>query len=157
MFVCCECCVLSGRGLCDGPITRPEESYRLRCVVVCDLETWWMRTPWPTGVLLRQKQTSKLRIGRPALGHVLYSVVFSFGDKMLRPKAGMASPFFDVSRWQTTTHHSRWDSSWRVISLSQRPLSDHRLLLRQCFRWDSNSQSQKASYRRPTRYVQLHL
>ena len=29
MFVCCECCMLSGRGLCDGPITRPEESYRL--------------------------------------------------------------------------------------------------------------------------------
>ena len=25
-------CVLSGRGLCDGPISRPEESYRLRCV-----------------------------------------------------------------------------------------------------------------------------
>ena len=22
-------CVLSGRGVCDGPITRPEESYRL--------------------------------------------------------------------------------------------------------------------------------
>jgi len=31
--------VLSGRGLCDELITRPEESYRLRCVVVCDLET----------------------------------------------------------------------------------------------------------------------
>ena len=39
MLVCCECCVLSGRGLCDGPITRPEKSYRLWCVVVCDLET----------------------------------------------------------------------------------------------------------------------
>ena len=38
-FVCCECCVLSGRGLCDGLITRPEESNRLWCVVVCDLET----------------------------------------------------------------------------------------------------------------------
>jgi hypothetical protein len=38
MFVCCECCVLSGRGLCDGFITRPEESYRLWRVVVCDLE-----------------------------------------------------------------------------------------------------------------------
>ena len=38
MFVCCECCLLSGRGLCDGLITRPEESYRLWCVVVCDLE-----------------------------------------------------------------------------------------------------------------------
>ena len=29
MFVCCECCVLSGRDLCDELITRPEESYRL--------------------------------------------------------------------------------------------------------------------------------
>ena len=38
MFVCCECCVWSGRGLCDELITRPEESYRLWCVVVCDLE-----------------------------------------------------------------------------------------------------------------------
>jgi len=39
MFVCCECCVLSGRGLCDGLITPPEESYRLCRVVVCDQET----------------------------------------------------------------------------------------------------------------------
>jgi len=31
--------VLSGRGLCDGLITRPEESYRLWRVVVCDQET----------------------------------------------------------------------------------------------------------------------
>ena len=38
MFVCCECCVLSGIGLCGELITRPEESYRLRCVVMCDLE-----------------------------------------------------------------------------------------------------------------------
>jgi hypothetical protein len=27
--------VLSGRGLCDGLITRTEESYRLWCVLVC--------------------------------------------------------------------------------------------------------------------------
>jgi len=47
MFVCCECCVLSGSGLCDELITRPEESYWLWCVVVCDLETSWMRRPWP--------------------------------------------------------------------------------------------------------------
>jgi hypothetical protein len=31
--------VLSGRGLCNGLITRPEESYRLWHVVVCDQET----------------------------------------------------------------------------------------------------------------------
>jgi hypothetical protein len=43
-----ECCVLSGRGLCDELITRPEESYRMWCVVVCDLQTSWMRRPWPT-------------------------------------------------------------------------------------------------------------
>jgi hypothetical protein len=32
MSVCSECCVLSGRGLCDGPITCPEDSYRVWCV-----------------------------------------------------------------------------------------------------------------------------
>jgi hypothetical protein len=35
------------RDLCDELITRLEESYRLRCVVVCDLQTSRMRRPWP--------------------------------------------------------------------------------------------------------------
>ena len=59
-YVCWDCvrippgawmslCLLSGRGLCDELITRLQESYRLWCVVVCDLETSWMRRPWPTG------------------------------------------------------------------------------------------------------------
>ena len=39
MFICCERCVFSGRGLCDELITRPEETYLLWCVAVCDLET----------------------------------------------------------------------------------------------------------------------
>jgi hypothetical protein len=39
MDVCCECCVMSGRVIGDELITRPEEFYRLWCVVVCDLET----------------------------------------------------------------------------------------------------------------------
>jgi len=37
---------LSGRGLCDELITRPEESYRLWCVVVCDLEISRMGAPY---------------------------------------------------------------------------------------------------------------
>jgi hypothetical protein len=37
--VSCECRVMSGRCLCDELITRSSESYRLWCVVVCDLET----------------------------------------------------------------------------------------------------------------------
>jgi hypothetical protein len=32
IYVACECCVLSNRGLCVGPITRPEESYRAWCI-----------------------------------------------------------------------------------------------------------------------------
>jgi hypothetical protein len=32
MYVCCECCVLSGGGLCDGSIPRLEESYLFWCV-----------------------------------------------------------------------------------------------------------------------------
>jgi hypothetical protein len=59
MFVCCECCGLSGRSLCNKLITYPEESCRLWCVIVCDLETLWMRRPWPTGEVSCQKQTNK--------------------------------------------------------------------------------------------------
>jgi hypothetical protein len=71
MFVCC---VLSDRGFCDGLITRPEESYRLWRVVVCDLETSKTRRLKPaTGLfkynnngLYRQenKQTNKRLILR---------------------------------------------------------------------------------------------
>jgi hypothetical protein len=40
MYVSCDCCVLSGRGLCDELVPRPEESYRLWCFSnVCDHET----------------------------------------------------------------------------------------------------------------------
>ena len=46
IFVCCDCRVLSGRGLYDELITRPEESYRLCCVVVCDLETSRIGAPY---------------------------------------------------------------------------------------------------------------
>jgi hypothetical protein len=45
MFVCCVCCVLSGRGLCDELITRQDGSYRLWRFVVCDQETSWTRRP----------------------------------------------------------------------------------------------------------------
>jgi hypothetical protein len=57
MFVYCECCVLSGRGFCDGLITRPEENYRLWRVVVCDQETSKMRRLKPaTGLWKIQPQ-----------------------------------------------------------------------------------------------------
>jgi hypothetical protein len=66
------CCVLSGRGLCDGLITRPEESWRWWRVVVCDKETSKKRKLKPaTGlwkikpqrVVTPGKQTNKQQTG----------------------------------------------------------------------------------------------
>jgi hypothetical protein len=52
--VCCQVEVLW-----DELITRPEKSYWLWCVVVCDIETSWMRRPWPTGgCRAKNKQTN---------------------------------------------------------------------------------------------------
>jgi hypothetical protein len=69
MFVCFECCVLSGRDLCDELITRPEESYRLGIVVVCDLEPSRMKRQWPA---LGRSATKKMLI--IARGHYCSSV-----------------------------------------------------------------------------------
>jgi len=75
MFVCCECFVLSDRGLCDGLITRPKESYRLWCVVVCDLETQRMRRPWPTlgrsATKRKEKKWFQLFIGFHQRNHTI--------------------------------------------------------------------------------------
>jgi hypothetical protein len=59
MSLSCECCVLSGRGLCVGLITRPEESYRVWCVSECDREASKMRRSWPNrGCKAMRKQFS---------------------------------------------------------------------------------------------------
>ena len=55
--------MLSGRGLCDEPITRPEESYRLCCVVVCDLESSRIGAPYIYNFrLLRVKWLANPRV-----------------------------------------------------------------------------------------------
>ena len=73
-----ECLLwLSGRGLCDGLITRPEESYRLWCVVECDLETSCMRRSWPTGgcrARKKQKIPYLIRIAQIQLSCYLTNV-----------------------------------------------------------------------------------
>jgi len=73
--------VLSGRGLCDKLITHPEESYRLWCVVVCDLETSRTRRPWPA-------------LGRSVAKKKLYEVQHVSGD----------TPHLHVFTYQTTHH-----------------------------------------------------
>jgi hypothetical protein len=60
----------------------------------------------------------------------------------------------DASRTYTVTHHSRYDSSGRVIGPSQRPLPDNTHIPTRdrhpCPRRNSNPQSQHASGRRPS-------
>ena len=46
MSVCCECCLLSGGGICVGLITRPTECG----VTPCDSEASVMRMPCPNRV-----------------------------------------------------------------------------------------------------------
>jgi hypothetical protein len=50
MSVSCECCVLSGRGLWVGLITRPDESYQDTPLYLneSDREASIMRRSWPT-------------------------------------------------------------------------------------------------------------
>ena len=66
MSVSCECCVLSGRGLCDQPITRPEESYRLWSVFMCDLRNIMNQEAlahW--GLLCKKKKLTSVTKGDP--------------------------------------------------------------------------------------------
>ena len=50
--------MLSGRGLCDELITRPEESYRLWCVVVCDRNLVKEEALAPWGAAAQKKNKS---------------------------------------------------------------------------------------------------
>jgi len=68
---------LSGRGLCDELITRPEESYRLCCVVVCDLETSRIGAPYIYDISrLRVKFSLKSHLKVPNLVMILIARYF---------------------------------------------------------------------------------
>ena len=75
MSACCKCCVLSERGLCDGPITRLEESYWLWCVTMYDLETSRRSRHWlALGFCARKKTVQAsvlLECGFASLGNWL--------------------------------------------------------------------------------------
>jgi hypothetical protein len=56
--VCCDCCMLSGRGLCVRPIPRPDESCQVWCVFSVIMI---MRRPWPSRVW-RVMDEKKIRL-----------------------------------------------------------------------------------------------
>ena len=103
MFVCCECCVLSGRGLCDGLITCPEEFYRLWCVILCDPENSWMRRPWSTVGCRAKKQTNK----RSNRWLTLLRV------ETRRPLIVYVRPLWPIPGESGTSHRSWFKYSWQ--------------------------------------------
>ena len=122
MSVSCECCVESGRGVCDELITRPDESYRLWCVVVCDLETYRMKNPWPAlgrsvtrkkNCLLLYIFTLKLIFAPGFLGLCMYvnltsyyqSGSYGLGLTSFRPAISHVYEFFQSSIFSICSHN----------------------------------------------------
>jgi hypothetical protein len=112
MPVCCEYCVLSG-SLCDRPITRPEESYGLWCVGVCDLDTSWMRRPWPTGGC---RATNK-------------QISLSLSPLLMKPSDSMSCPqqpdTLDPITIQLYTHHTLKSNSLAGIIIPVKTNTSH--------------------------------
>jgi hypothetical protein len=82
MPVSCECCVLSGRGLCVGLTTRPEESCRLWYVLGVIMNHRERGGPGPLGLLLHVKKImlnlvlclSGLANFNPLEGHIIRKI-----------------------------------------------------------------------------------
>jgi len=73
----CVCCLLSGRGFCDELITRPEESYRLWCIVECGLETSRMSRTWPALGRSALRKNQQWRLNKN--NFLNWRVSYSFG------------------------------------------------------------------------------
>jgi hypothetical protein len=121
--VLCECCVLSGRGLYDEPITRPEESYRLWCVVVCDLETSWDHSPrWAA------EKTWTLLFIRP---RVFNPAVYWCGNLSSTNFVGYDKFLFHeryVSCWKGARKHRTLSDGARIFSPELLPRGELQLL-----------------------------
>jgi hypothetical protein len=93
MFVCCECCVLSGRRLCDGLITRPEESHRLWRVVVCDQETSIMRRLKPATALWKIQPQWVVTPGKQTTSSIrMFPCHFPFAQTFANAVFGLYRP-----------------------------------------------------------------
>jgi hypothetical protein len=76
MSFCCECCVLSGRGLCDELITRPEESYRVWCVFCV------IQKPQELGGVGPQRHKKKILAEKEIVAWVEVNIVIESGRAM---------------------------------------------------------------------------
>ena len=138
-FVCCERCVLSDRGLCDELITRPEESYWLWCVVVCDLESLWMRSPCPTeGSPGKNKQTYERTTFEERGGAVGWGTALQTGRSRVRFAMGVIEIFhwhnlsgltITLGPTQPLTEMSTRTISWGVKAAGEQDWQHYHLLV----------------------------
>jgi len=71
--VCFECCVLSGRGLCDKLITCPEESYRVWCVWV-----WSRNLGKDKELLVKEKDNNCLAVLHLYVRSIIYANTWTY-------------------------------------------------------------------------------
>jgi len=76
--------MLSGRYLCDELITRPEESYRLWCVVVYDLENLKNEEAMTRVGLQRHRKKNIIYNGKVTLSF-FHSIVVCWGSEATDP------------------------------------------------------------------------
>jgi hypothetical protein len=96
MSLCCECCVLSGRGVCDGLITRPEEFYRVWCIWVWS----WSLEKW--GYLGPQRAVEPLKKKKP------YIILITLCKSRFRIKNSLFLPT-DVEK----------SAGWNILTLKE--------------------------------------
>ena len=99
VYVSCECCVLSCSSLCGWPIPRPEKSYRLWYVIVCDLETSSTRRPWlALGCCARNKRKCEGPSVPNDWMHQNRSIQISVSRIQTSPRYGFRPSLLDVTR-----------------------------------------------------------
>ena len=92
--------MLSGRGLCDELITRPEDSYRLWRFVLCDLENLMNEEPCPISVIELNIEIHHWMYFLHAINsdrqtrllNVLGQIVMILGDKKICSYCSLFSP-----------------------------------------------------------------
>ena len=104
MDVSGNCCVLSGRGLCDWPSTHPEEPYQ-RNGSDCDLKTSTMRMPWYNEISELEKAVDTRR-SEAQLGHLYRFLCLDickhtdllFHFNLLKPTGHMMHQQFNIQQ-----------------------------------------------------------
>ena len=116
-------CVLSGRGLYDGLITRPEEFYRLWCVLVCDLGTSRMvRLKLIKGCKCRiEKRKEKKGISWPTEYYLnwTYGTVLCSVTWLVALQHPIVSRWMNESLYQSILHLSLDHSLWFRVNTSE--------------------------------------